>query len=108
MAHMTPEVEATYSTHSSLKVVITCEFNHFYYKVDDDLLARAIKIFSEDYKVAKTSGISMGAKENLIGQSNTNITVITIVADDDARLADIGYGTSQFEDEIIDWLKQSN
>ena len=50
----------------------------------------------------------MGAKENLIGQSNTNITVITIVADDDARLADIGYGTSQFEDEIIDWLKESN
>ena len=105
---MSLHIEATYSYSSSLKVVITYDFNHSYYDVNDSLLATAVKIFAEDRKVAQASAITMGHKVSASGRVDTDTTTITIVADGNATLNNIGYGASDFEDEAHEWLKESN
>jgi len=90
-----------------LEVVITCDFNHSYYDVNESLLATAVKIFTEDHKVAQASAITMGHKKDVLGRVDTDTTRITIVADYDATLEDIGSGASDFEDAVHGWLKKS-
>ena len=105
---MSLNIEATYSYYSSLKVVITYDFNHSYYDVNDSLLATAVKIFTEDRKVAPASAITMGHKVSASGRVDTDITTITIVADHNATLEDIGFGATEFEDAAHEWVKESN
>jgi hypothetical protein len=105
---MSLKIKATYSYSSSLEVVITCDFDHSYYDVNDSLLATAVKIFAEDRKVAQASAITMGHKESASGRVDTDTTTITIVADGHATLDDIGYGASDFEDAAHEWLKKSD
>jgi len=105
---MSLNIEATYSYYSSLEVVITYDFNHSHYNVNDSLLATAVKIFTEDRKVAPASAITMGPKKDVLGRVDTDTTTITIVADHDATLEDIGFGATEFEDAAHEWVKESN
>jgi len=105
---MSLHIKATYSYSSSLEVVITYDFNHSHYNLNDSLLATAVKIFTEDRKVAQASAITMGPKKDVLGRVDTDTTTITIVADHDATLEDIGFGATDFEDAAHERLRKSN
>jgi hypothetical protein len=105
---MSLHIKANYSYYSSLEVVITYDFKHSRYNVNESLLATAVKIFTEDRKVAPASAITMGHKVSASGRVDTDTTTITIVADHNATLEDIGFGATEFEDAAHEWVKESN